>query len=65
MLAEVRLLIAPREMRLLLKHGEDVIEDELWKTDRKISVTEARELARVIFDDVYDYANYSVHGHGE
>lgn len=65
MLAEVRLLIAPREMRLLLKHGEDVIEDELWKTDRKISATEARELARVIFDDVYDYANYSVHGHGE
>ena len=61
----LRLLIAPREMRLLLKHGEDVIEDELWKTDRKISVTEARELARVIFDDVYDYANYSVHGHGE
>lgn len=65
MLAEVRLLIAPREMRLLMKHGEDVIEDELWKTEKKISATEARELARVIFDNCYDYANYSVHGHGE
>jgi hypothetical protein len=62
MLAEVRLVIAPKEMRLTIKHGDDTVEDELWKVDRKISHSEARQLVRAVFDDAYDFANYSVHG---
>lgn len=62
MLAEVRLLIAPKEARLILKKGDDTIEDELWKFDSKASRTETDELARVAFDDCYDLIQFSVHG---
>lgn len=62
MLAEVRLLISPREVRLVLKRGDDVVEDELWKFETKCSATEARELCQVVFDDCYDLLNFSVHG---
>jgi hypothetical protein len=61
-LAEVRLVIAPKEMRLILKHGDDVIEDELWKAPRQISRTEAKQAARAAFDDWYDFMNHCVHG---
>jgi len=61
-LAEVRLVIAPREMRLTLKHGDDTIEDELWKAPRKITATEAKQAARAAFDDWYDFMNHCVHG---
>lgn len=62
MLAEVRLVIAPKEARLLLKHGEDSIEDEIWRFDGAISRTEARELAGVAFADAYDLMQHAVHG---
>ena len=63
MLAEVRLIIAPKEARLVLKHGDDIVEDELWSFDgKKISRTEARELAGVAFNDAYDLMNAAVHG---
>lgn len=61
-LAEVRLVIAPKEMRLVLKHGDDTIEDELWKAPRKITATEAKQAARAAFDDWYDFMNHCVHG---
>lgn len=62
MLAEVRLIIAPKEMRLMLKHDDDVIEDELWKAPKPISRTEAKQAARAAFDDWYDFMNHCVHG---
>ena len=62
MIAEVRLVIAPKEARLLVKHGDDVIEDELWKFATKVSATEAKELIDVAFSDAYDLMNYAVHG---
>jgi hypothetical protein len=62
MLAEVRLIIAPKEARLLLKHGDDTIDDEIWKFDGKISRTEARELVGVAFADAYELMNHAVHG---
>lgn len=62
MLAEVRLIIAPREARLLLKHGEKIVEDEVWKFDGKVSATEARELISVAFHECYDLMNTAVHG---
>lgn len=62
MLAEVRLVIAPKEARLTLRHGDDVVEDEVWKFDSPISRTEAKELSEVAFHDTYDLTQYAVHG---
>jgi hypothetical protein len=62
MLAEVRLLIAPKEIRLILKVGEEIVEDELWKADRKVTIEQAKSLAQVAFHDYFDLVNYSVHG---
>ena len=62
MLGEVRLIVAAKEARLILKIGETEIEDELWKFDRKISKTEAREVIEAAFHDAYDLMQFSVHG---
>jgi CYTH domain-containing protein len=65
MLAEVRLIIASREARLILKKGETLVEDELWKFERPISKTEAKELADAMFHDSFDLMQHAVHGDGD
>lgn len=60
MLAEVRLQISPTEVRLTLTRNGQVVEDEIWKPERRISQGSAADLARVAFDDWYDVANYGV-----
>ena len=62
MLGEVRLIVASKEARLILKIGETLIEDELWTIERKISKTEAREVIEAAFHDAYDLMQFSVHG---
>lgn len=62
MLGEVRLIVASKEARLILKIGEELIEDELWTFERKISKTEAREVIEAAFHDAYDLMQYSTHG---
>lgn len=62
MLAEVKLVIAPKEARLTIRHGDDVVEDELWKFEGPMGRSEARELAEVAFHDTYDLVQYAVHG---
>ncbi len=65
MLAEVRLLIAPKEIRLVFKAADSVVEDELWKSQRRLTAQEAKQLAEVAFHDYFDLVNYSVNGDGE
>ena len=65
MLAEVRLIIASREARLVLARGETIVEDEVWKFNRPISKTEAKELAEVAFHDCFDLLQHAVHGDGD
>jgi hypothetical protein len=60
--AEVRLIIAKREARLILKDGDNVVEDELWKFDGPMSAEQAADLARIIFDESYDLMQFTVHG---
>lgn len=60
--AEVRLIVAKKEARLLIKHGDDIIEDELWRFETPISNTEAKNLVRILFDEGYDLMQFSVHG---
>jgi hypothetical protein len=62
MLAEVRLIIASREARLVLARGETIVEDEVWKFARPISKVEAKELAEASFHDVFDLLQHAVHG---
>lgn len=62
MLGEVRLIVAAKEARLILKIGETLIEEELWSFDRKISKTEARQVLEAAFHDAYDLMQFSVHG---
>lgn len=62
MLAEVRVVITPKEARVTLRHGDQVVEDEVWKLDRKIGGSEAREFAKVAFDDVFDLMQFVAHG---
>jgi hypothetical protein len=62
MLAEVRLIVAQKEARLVLKKGETLVEDELWTFDGKMSRTEASEIARAMFDDCFDMMQFSVYG---
>ena len=62
MLGDVRLIVASKEARLILKIGETLIEDELWTFERKISKTEAREVIEAAFHDAYDLMQFSVHG---
>ena len=62
MLGEVRLIVASKEARLVLKVGEKLIEDEVWHFDRQISKTEARQVVEAAFHDAYDLMQYSVHG---
>jgi hypothetical protein len=61
MLAEVRLIIASKEARLILKKGEKVIEDELWKFDARINRSEAGGLADAAFHDAFDLIQYAVY----
>lgn len=62
MLAEVRLVVAAKEARLLLKQADSIVEDELWRLDRRFTKKEAEELCRAVFDDAYDLLNHAAHG---
>lgn len=61
MLAEVRLMVAAREARLTLLNGGEVVDDEIWNFDAKVSRSEAAEAARICFDDLYDFINSITH----
>jgi hypothetical protein len=62
MLAEVRLIIAAKEARLILKKGEKIVEDELWTFDARIDRSEAGSVAVAAFHDAFDLLQYAVYG---
>jgi hypothetical protein len=41
------------------------VEDDLWKYQRRLTASEAKQLAEVAFHDFFDLVNYSVNGDGE
>ena len=65
MLGEVRLIVAAKEARLILRKGERVIEDEVWKFDRMLGQTEVGELVKAVFDNTYDMMNFVTSGDDE
>lgn len=60
--AELRLIATTKELRLMLLHGSDVVEDEVWVTKSPISKSDAKELCKALFDDAYDLANAAING---
>lgn len=62
MTAELRLVIAGKEARLLLKIDGQEVEDELWKFDRKLTKSEVSEIANCVFQDAYEVMQYANHG---
>lgn len=62
MLADVRLIVAATEARLVMRHDDTVVEDEVWKFDRRIGREEAKSMASAIFADAYDMMNFVAHG---
>lgn len=60
--SEVRLIVAAKEARLVLTKDGDVIEDELWRFDRQVGGSEAKQMCRVLFDMAFDFVNTTVHG---
>lgn len=60
--SEVRLIVAAKEARLVLAKDGDVIEDELWRFDRQVGGSEAKQMCRVLFDMAFDFMNQTVHG---
>lgn len=60
--AEVRLMIGSKEARLMLiEHGQ-VVDDEVWVTNSKISQTEAKGASQAVFDNLYDFMNFTFNG---
>lgn len=64
MLAEVRLIVDPKEARLTVRHADDVVENEVWSYSRPMGRTEAKELVKTVFDTTYDMMNF-VSNHGD
>jgi hypothetical protein len=62
MASELRLIIAKKEARLILTSGDKVFEDELWKFDSPMTASDAKELARILFDEGYDLMQFSLYG---
>jgi len=60
--SEVRLIIAKKEARLVLKYDDEIIEDDLWKFPDPILPRESKELARILFDEGFDMMQFAVHG---
>lgn len=46
----------------MVRQGDEVTSDELWKFDRTMSRTEAKEIVEAAFSDCYDLMNFVVHG---
>lgn len=46
----------------MLMQGDRVVEDELWKLKPAIERTAAAEIAKAMFDDMYDYLNLVANG---
>jgi hypothetical protein len=61
-LAEVKVVIASKEARIMLIRGDQVVEDEVWSFRPAIDKASATELARVMFDDMYDFVNLAANG---
>ena len=61
MTAELRLVMAGKEARLILKIDDREVEDELWVFDRKLTKEQVREIASCVFHDAYSVMQYVAH----
>lgn len=55
-------MIGSKEARLLLVQNGQIVEDEVWTTHAKLSQTEAKGASQAVFDNLYDFMNYTFNG---
>lgn len=60
--AEVRLTIGSKEARLTRIERGQVMDDEVWATNSKVSQTEAKGASQAVFDNLYDFLNFMFNG---
>lgn len=60
-LAELRLVVTRSEARVTVTHEGKFVEDEVWRFPMPLARSEARQIAKVMFDDVYDALQNAVH----
>lgn len=58
----VTLVLTPKSARLVLKKGQEVVEDEVWKFDEPAPKAELKDIAECVFHDSYDLLNHCCHG---
>lgn len=59
---EVKLVISKREARLEFTSAGKTVDSESWKFDDSMTISEQKELARIMFDEGYDLMQFSVYG---
>jgi hypothetical protein len=62
-LSKVNFIVDVREARLVAVDADNkIIEQESWALPAPIARDEAASAASAVFDEVYDYMNFLVHG---
>jgi hypothetical protein len=59
---QVVLTLTPKRARLLIKRGDEIVEDEVWAFDEPAPKAELRDIAECVFHDSYDLLNHCCHG---
>lgn len=63
MLSKVNFIVDVREARLVAVDADNkIIEQESWSLPTPIARDEAASAAAAVFDEIYDYMNFVVHG---
>ncbi|NBW13937.1 MAG: hypothetical protein EBR82_38630 [Caulobacteraceae bacterium] len=62
MLADVRLVVSAKEVRLTFRRDGEDVEDEIWKFERRLAKEEAAVLSTTAFAATYDLIQHIVHG---
>ena len=61
-LATVNLQITPVDAVITITRGDQVLDEESWRFERRVGQAEADEFAKAVFDVAYDCLNYMTHG---
>jgi hypothetical protein len=59
--AELRLVLAGKEVRLTFTIDDREVNGELWSFDRKLSKAEVQEIVECVFHDAYSVVQHAAH----
>lgn len=59
---QVSLTLTPKAARLVVKNGQETVEEEVWKFEEPAPKAELKDIAECVFHDSYDLLNHCCHG---